>query len=273
MGPEDTSKRAIVFQTYAQRQEDLRQLKERLPSDLVKSIANEVIYRLTLKERELGDLPQEPNSGDLETLCLALVGHGDTDAAELITELRAVGVPPDVVYLKYLSAAARRLGDWWVEDRLSFAEVTIGTGRILAIMRSMRHLFRPKHLRTDKTAIFASVPGETHIIGIQMAADLMRKEGWRIDLSTGLDHDTLVATIAASNCSVVGLSIAGEHSVDALSRLVVALHIACPQTPIIVSGAEANTLRPIIELIGVDAIASNIDEAKIQMVSFLAAEA
>lgn len=272
MGQENTSKRAIVFETYAQRQVDLRRLEERLPSGLVESIANEVIYRLTLKERELGDLPQEPSSADLEALCLALVGDDDITATEIIAELRAAGVPSDVIYLKYLSASARHLGDWWVEDRLSFAEVTIGAGRILAIMRSMRNLFRPQHLRADKTAIFASVPGDTHVIGIQMAADLMREDGWRIDLSTGLDHDTLVATIAASNCSVVGLSVAGEHSIDALSRLVIALHVACPQIPIIVSGAEVEALRPIIELIGVDAIASNIDEAKIQMTSFLTSD-
>lgn len=269
MGPEDTSKRAIVYETYARSQEDLRRLEERLPSKLVESIANEVIYRLTLKESQLGDVPLAPDTPDLEVLCLALVGDADTAAAEIINELRAVGVPADVVYLKYLAAAARQLGDWWVEDRLSFAEVTIGTGRILAFMRSMRHLFRPKHPRTDKTAIFASIPGETHMIGIQMAADLMRKEGWNIDLCTGLDHDRLVAKIEASTSSVIGLSAAGEHSLDALSRLVIALHVVCPQIPIIVSGAKIDAMRPDIELMGVDGIASDIDEAKVQMAAFL----
>ena len=40
-------------------------------------------------------------------------------------------------YLEYLALAARKLGKWWEEDRVSFLDVTLGTGRIYAIIRAV----------------------------------------------------------------------------------------------------------------------------------------
>jgi len=157
------------------------------------------------------------------------------------------------------------LGDWWLEDRAGFSQVTIGTGRMFAIMRSMRHLFEPTFPAQDKTATFASVPGEDHTLGVRMAADLFRKDGWEIALKVGMTHDQLVAEIEQSPTGIVGLSISGRHSVDALSRLVVALHICCPHAILVVSGQDIEEVRPVLSLMGLDGIASTFEEAKEQL--------
>lgn len=47
----------------------------------------------------------------------------------------------------------------------------------------------------DRSALFATVPGETHTLGITMAADLFWDHGRRIDLRTGLDHDALIDAV------------------------------------------------------------------------------
>ncbi|WP_306116510.1 MULTISPECIES: B12-binding domain-containing protein [unclassified Roseovarius] len=255
----------IELDAYLRSQTNIRRLKASLPDDLVASLAREVIMRLASRDRSLDAVPHDPIPGELEALCTALISDDDTAAAEIISGVRADGTPPDVVYLKYLAAAARMLGEWWIEDRADFVQVTIGTGRMFAIMRGMRHLFVSNVPAPGKTAIFASVPGEDHTLGVRMAADIFRKEGWEIALKIGLDHDELVTEVERSPGRIVGLSIGGRHSVDALSRLVVALHICSPGTPLLVSGQNIDAIRPLLSLMGLDGVAGDIDEAKEQM--------
>ena len=255
----------IELDAYLRSQTNIRRLKASLPDDLVASLAREVIMRLASRDRSLDAVPHDPTPGELEALCTALISDDDTAAAEIISGVRADGTPPDVVYLKYLAAAARMLGEWWIEDRANFVQVTIGTGRMFAIMRGMRHLFVSNVPAPGKTAIFASVPGEDHTLGVRMAADIFRKEGWEIALKIGLDHDELVTEVERSPGRIVGLSIGGRHSVDALSRLVVALHICTPGTPLLVSGQNINAIRPLLSLMGLDGVAGDIDEAKEQL--------
>jgi len=164
-----------------------------------------------------------------------------------------------------LATAARMLGEKWESDELSFAQVTIGTVRIFAIMRSMRHLFEPDVPVLEKTAIFAAVPGEDHTLGVQMAADLFRKDGWEIELKLGLDQDQLVEEIENSPSRIVGLSFGGDRSIDALSRLVVALQICRPQVKVFVCGSSIEAAMPILTLMELDGIATSAEEAQSQM--------
>lgn len=270
MSGEDKVRRAQVavpleFDVYRRSAANIRRLSEKLPEDLVVNLAREVILRVASKEDALDHIPYDATPQELENLCNALVSDDSKAASRIITDLRADGVNAEDIYIKQLAAAARILGEKWLSDELSFSQVTVGTGRMFAIMRGLRHLFEPRIAAVDKTAIFASVPGEDHTLGVHMAADLFRKEGWEIALKVGLDHDQLVAEIEKAPIGIVGLSISGEHSIEALSRLVVALHISCPHAILLVSGSNVEDVRPLLNLMGLDAIAATVDEAKTQM--------
>lgn len=250
---------------YRRSEANIRRLSEILPEDLVVNLAREVILRVASKEQDLEHVAHTSSEEDLRALCYAFVSDDAKAGAAIISGLRADGVKPEEIYFKQISAAARMLGDMWVSDEMSFSQVTVGTGRMIAIMRSMRHLFEPTIPVQDKTAIFASVPGEDHTLGVHMAADIFRKDGWEIDLKAGLTHDQLVAEIKQAPSSIVGLSISGEHSIEALSRLIVALHITCPHAILLVGGSNVDEVRPILTLMGLDGIASTIEEAQEQL--------
>jgi methanogenic corrinoid protein MtbC1 len=164
--------------------------------------------------------------------------------------------------LKYLAGAARMLGDWWEVDLASFTEVTLGTSRMYAIMRAMRYEMPIPSSAATRTAIFASVPGETHTLGVRMAADLFRKDGWKIDLRVADTHDSLVSGIVQSDTHLVGISVGGAHSLQALSRLIIALRIEKPTARILVSGHITEEAKDAIDLIGVDGMATDIETAK-----------
>lgn len=267
-----TADAPIAIDVYKRSQAKIRLLKEKLPEDLVANLAREVIMRVASKDRMLDHVPYEAKPEALEKLCVALLSDDDKAASGIISGLRADGVRAEDIYLKQLAAAARILGDKWVNDELSFSQVTVATGRMYAIMRSLRHLFEPKLPLHGKAAVFAAVPGEDHTLGVHMAADFFRKDGWNIALKVGMDHDELVAEIGKTPVGILGLSVSGKHSIEALSRLVVALNICSPSLIILVGGSNISELRPILDLLGLDVIAPSIEDAKMQMTTLYEAQ-
>ena len=256
---------ALHFDVYARSKTNISRLKARLPDEIVANLAREVIRRVASKASEVENVVAVPSQNTLEKLSEALISNDELAGANQILELRSVGQSAEAIYLSHLAAAARLLGEWWEEDRIDFNKVTLGTGRIFSIMRGMRHLFEATSITQHKTALFASTPGEDHTLGVRMAADLFRKDGWDITLKVGLDHDALVAEIEQSNIRIIGLSIGGEHSIEALMKLVVALTINCPHASIFVSGQNIESVQSILDLMELSGTGSDIVSAKKQL--------
>lgn len=236
-----------------------------LPDTAVHALAAEVVARL--ERRSPGTIDVTVHAEDIEALCDALVSPREDAAAEMVQQARLDGMEIDVVYLGYLAGAARELGHRWDEDRVSSAQMTVAAGRIYAIMRGLRQAFvtdqvlRPLELRS----MFVSVPGETHTLGVTMAADFFRRRGWVIDLRTGLTHHELIASVPAESYSVIGLSAGSERMVFPLARLIVALRISNPAAWIMVSGKIVDVVPDVVSLVDADGMASDAESALEQM--------
>lgn len=241
---------------------DAARINGKPPLHLLAGLAHEVVRRIAYRERDADALPHAPSAEEVEELCMALLSKDGAASAEEIISSLAKDTTTEVIYLKYLAAAARMLGDWWTEDRVSFTDVTAATGRIFELLRKITITAHPGSNRQDLTVVFASVPGEHHTLGIRMAADLFRDDGWEIALKIGLSEAELVAEIKKLPRCIVGLSIGGRHSLDRLSGLVEALHRHCPQAAIVVSGQDIDELRPRLSAMGLDGVAAEINEAK-----------
>ncbi len=225
------------------------------PSDAaVRSLAQEVVERLSRAHAE-GHPPPPPD--DVALLCAALTGPDPDAALRLGRQALAEGLTFDAICETRLAPAARRLGTMWETDKLSFAEVTLAANRLFGLLRALAQRPVP---RTDAPfAVFAAPPGESHLLGVSMAAERARGLGWEVALHVGLDHDTLVDRIAASAPDVIGLSLSGPRSVLPLSRLVVALRVVLPAAPIVVSGPGVAALGA--PVVGVDAVAEDFEGA------------
>jgi methanogenic corrinoid protein MtbC1 len=208
---------------------------ETLASDIVRRLAATQATQPVFETSEISD-------ESVAAFCDALVKPDPDAALAFIEARRAEGVARQDVYFGYIAVAARRLGEGWEENRLSFVDVTYGTGHLYALMRALRAERSSASAPTDtrKHALFATVPGEEHGIGITIAADIFRDEGWEIDLKTDSDHDALLAYVEATRPPIVGLSLSSNRRLDALGRLVVAMRISVPEA--IIGVAPGNTL-------------------------------
>jgi methanogenic corrinoid protein MtbC1 len=252
---DDTSK-LVIPGLYTQAYADLENLQTQLPEEAVVSLAREVIRRLATKIAS-GTV----SSDAIRAISDALISPDAKAAAQLIEQHHQNGVDVKTLYLEYISPAADQLGSWWETDEVSFADVTIGIGRTYAIMRNLARRFPPPSVPEGKTALFASVPGDDHILGLKIAADLARKEQWNIDLALDLDHDELISRISDTGHHLIGLSAGGEHALPALARLVLALRVSEPSALILVSGNIVNEARDSIKLMHVDAMSAHFEEA------------
>ncbi|NNE53415.1 MAG: cobalamin B12-binding domain-containing protein [Sulfitobacter sp.] len=257
MSSSEENTELVIPALYERAYADFGRLGRHLPEESVVSLASEVLVRLT---QNLGkaDVP----ANDIEELSTALLSPDAKAAANLIEDRFRKGVDVQSLYLQYLSPAALRLGTQWESDNISFADVTVGTGRIYAIMRNLARRFPAPPLPEGKHALFANVPGDNHTLGVKMAADLTRKVGWQVDLMLDPDHDKLIDAIGLSNYHIVGLSGAGEHALPSLARLVLALRVSAPRTHILISGNIVEVAGDKVELMDVDAMARTFEEAK-----------
>ena len=73
--------------------------------------------------------------------------------------------------------------------------MTVAAGRILGILRGLRHVIAARTVSPERRAAFATVPGESPFIGINLVADMLRRDGWEIHLMVGMDQDELVFSL------------------------------------------------------------------------------
>ena len=238
-----------------------------MPDTAVHALAAEVITRLERRGSAAGE--RLPPDADIDALCDALVSPREEAAADLVLDARLGGMSIDMVYLGYLAASARRLGERWDEDRTTSAQMTVAAGRIYAIMRGLRQAFASDQYPKAGAAraMFASTPGETHTLGVTMAADFFRRRGWQIDLCTGLGHHELLSAAEGVAYPIIGVSAGSERMVFPLARLIVALRITSPAAWIMVSGKIIDLVPDILTLVDADGVATDAETALAQMLT------
>ncbi|MFN3608836.1 MAG: B12-binding domain-containing protein [Hyphomonas sp.] len=239
-----------------------------LPPETVSLLANDIVRRLAraIEQVPTQEVP-EISGASLAAFCETLV-HADPAAAlSFISARRAEGVSRDGIYFGYISAAARQLGDLWDEDLLSFVDVTVGTGHLYALLRALRAegSFGRPAFDVRRYAVFATVPGEDHGIGITIAADLFREAGWEIDLHTVTDHESLLTHMERAAPTVIGLSLSTEHRLDELMRLVVAIRIAMPHVIIGVAPGSSLDERRLTSLVDIDLVIRDVHSSRAEL--------
>jgi MerR family transcriptional regulator, light-induced transcriptional regulator len=231
--------------------------RELLPAEAVEAVAGDIVKRLA-------QLPQAAASIEVPAIdpeqiaafCDILIDPDPEAALRFIEDRRAEGLSRQGVYLGYIPGGARCLGERWERDELSFLQVTSGTGHLYALMRALggEHPLHQRKFDNRRVALFATVPGEDHGIGITVAAGIFRDAGWEIDLETGTDHNELVTHVERTLPKTIGLSLSTEQRLDALVRLVVAVRLIVPGAIIGVAPSSSVSEKRLHQLVDIDLV-------------------
>ncbi len=248
---------------YQNATQQLRLVETELPQDAISNLAREVVRRLAFRMPRHENVADLPTQSEIDLLCAALLSGDDRAADQFILAARRDGVDTAAISRGYVAGAARKLGQMWDDDRISFIDVTLACGKLYGIIRGLRHVLAPQIIqgRETRPTLFALVPGETHTLGIEIATDHFRRDGWDVDMLMGLDHDAMVAEADLRHYEAIVLVANSDRMLEPLTRLSLALRITQPLAHIIVAGGILDHQPDILGLVGAEAVMADLDSA------------
>jgi methanogenic corrinoid protein MtbC1 len=241
---------------------------------LLDTVEHQIIPRLMMLHRQ----------GDAAAARKAAVHHGavlgDADVIDftdaLITgydhalaRLRAMadaGVPPTTLCLDLMAPAARRLGELWCADLCDFTQVTIGLGRLQALLRHVAGGMGPLHSAqpaAQRRSIFMPAPGEQHTLGLSMVRDFFRAANWEVWGDEPGDTRGLLNLMSRERFDLLGFSIGSERHVDDLAALIGRTRAvsANANLRVLVGGPLLLQQPGLVKTLGADATATDARQA------------
>ncbi|MBT8475343.1 MAG: cobalamin B12-binding domain-containing protein [Alphaproteobacteria bacterium] len=172
-----------------------------------------------------------------------------------IRDLLHSGIPSDDILEFYIPEAARRFGEAWCSDGLSFADVTIAVARL---QRSLREIVETPRDRTGRRKVAHSVlvivvPDEYHTLGAMVMTEQFRRAGISVRLRLGDNLNETLRAVAHGQFDAIFLSAGGTEKLDHVRDLVEKTRRAAAKpTPIVVGGAVMTSGLDIKKLTGAD---------------------
>ena len=135
-----------------------------------------------------------------------------------VEALRSEGWSRVDILLRILAPTAQRLGALWQEDLCDFMDVSVGVGRLQAIVNILDAddaMDRPA--ACPASALFLAAPGETHTFGVSIIDRVFRSGGW---LTRSASPSTVERTVAETSFDVVGFSLGHARCADGLAQAI-----------------------------------------------------
>ena len=191
--------------------------------------------------------------------------HTDRHECEevLLSYIRK-GMAPEDLIDRYIPQVAQLLGDYWCEDSLGFAEVTIAVARLQGNIRALDQLTRRS--LTDQfnqpSVLLVVAPDSYHTLGAMVVLSRFRRLGCTVRLMIGTNPKDLAHCVENSAFDMVALSSSGCEKLDLLRLLVENIRSGGGATPPIVVGGAILDKEPDAHiLIGADYSAREPSEA------------
>ncbi len=228
---------------------------------------DEKIGSMTLVNKALEELRErtafkgeKPRQTRLDSICASLL-KTDSRTNIIMTSMLEKGIPIKEVYEEYIPDAARLLGRYWVENSLTFAQVTLATSRLQCIARDLEPLYYGKTLPKDlgPEVLIVVSKGEQHTFGAEMVARKFRRLGASPYLSINNTIEELVSIINKKKFKLIGLSIGGQKACDKNSEFLLMLKALRKfKIPIVAGGNLVYSSTKIIKKFNIDLITNDV---------------
>mgnify|MGYP000349336816 CR=1 FL=1 len=236
---------------------------------LARLVEGEIIPRLMLVHGQSSEPPPrdvvELGPETTEKFALYTLSTGHESLLAIIGGLLQQGVSMEAIYLELLGPAARRLGEFWNDDQVSFADVTIALGRLQQVVRELS-LHGPTEkgaASNGRAALFAPAPGEQHTFGIVIIEEFFRRSGWRTWTELSGELDEIMGAVQAHRFDVFGMTASSDDRLDQIAPMIMSIRRASRNRDIsVIVGGRLFLERPeLVAKIGADAMAADAREA------------
>ncbi len=181
-------------------------------------------------------------------------------------ELRRARISTAVLADVYIPEAARRLGVDWEDDRLSFADVTIGTVRLQSILRDISADWVADAGKTKDglsgTVLLLLPDQEHHTLGALVLAGQLRRRGISVCLQIASADGDWKSKFSNRHFNGAIVSVGCESKLVVGEKLVASLKgMTNGKLPVAVGGAVLTRSDDIVTCEGADIVTNDLDKA------------
>jgi methanogenic corrinoid protein MtbC1 len=180
---------------------------------------------LELKPHSSAHLTWQTIEDHADGFVALITRDGPQKTEQYIAELLNLGMGVDSIVLELIPRIARKLGDQWVSDSLSFTEVTIATGRLQKLIYSLDHLFQETRTNpsTAHSILVTAAPGSHHTLGPLILSNYFTWAGWNVLSESAPSQRFIETTVASKSLTAIAVSVADYDQLDQLPTLIQAI--------------------------------------------------
>lgn len=193
-----------------------------------------------------------------------MVTQDDAQIERTLTAFRRACISPEAMADVYVPAAARHLGLCWENDSMAFAEVSIASSRLQALVRAIgtRWGGDAAHVPGRRSILMVVPRGEDHTLGAVVATGQLRQMGFSVCLRLGVGPGDLGGLLRTRVFDAAMISIGQSGSLDLSAALVDMLRRSGPaRLPILAGGAMVTRGIDVVSLVGVDDVVADVGQA------------
>ena len=228
------------------------------------------IAPISLVNRALEELTNRASVGanrqrksKIELLCSSLINQNEKGSVLIRTMLES-GISISDIYEKYIPDAARLLGKYWVQNKLSFVNVTLATSRLQAVAREFERLY----IGTINSGAYGpeilviSPRGEQHTFGAQMISRKFSRLGASAYLSINNSASEIRKIITKHRFKLIGLSISDYKLCNPKNELKSTIDMIKKfKIPIVAGGSLIHSYEGVLETLNLDLVTDDAIKA------------
>lgn len=226
--------------------------------DGYRSLAAEVLESLASR-RSRGASPVRPTL--LNTMIAAVKSPIGQSTAALCLEFRRSRVPMTDLVDAYIPEVARHLGRAWEQDRVSFAEVTVGLSRLHTLLHEVQADWVADSV--DRTRMSATLlivpPQEQHTLGAMIFASQLRRKGVSVCIRIAPGVNELNSLLADGRFDAAMVTLGSNDRLETCAKLVKTLKTMTKGLlPVSVGGPVVDGCRDVLLDAGVDVVSNDV---------------
>lgn len=203
----------------------------------VETLASRALGVLASKRVSAASLLSERLLDELEqAVCQIEGGQRKT----VVRSMMDAGIRPEDIVDFYIPEVARRMGERWCSDGLSFADVTIGGARLQGLLREIASdWFDYPELPGDAPGVMIVVlTDEYHTLGSMVLASQLQRIGVSVKLMVGQTESQVLRSVADGHFDAILISAAIGERLATLKKLVEKIRTnSARPTPIVIGGS------------------------------------
>jgi methanogenic corrinoid protein MtbC1 len=173
-----------------------------------------------------------------EAFLEALLGGDERSAEAVARDAIEAGLPETEICEEIITPALHTVGEMWAEGLISVADEHLATQISLRVLALQREAFRRLNERTDQQVYLAAVEGEQHVVGLEMAANLLRHGGFDVRfMGPDVPMQSLAQIVGRRRPHVVALTVTMRDSGLLLNLALDEIGRASPGTGVVIGGS------------------------------------